>query len=79
MYTVGMAKTPKKPTRGRPKKTLAEARSYTLQVRLTTAERELLDAAAQARSLDTSTWVRSEALAQARQVLRTNPGADGGR
>ena len=64
-----MPKTPKRP-RGRPKKDPGEARDSILQVRLTAAERELLDAAARVKALDTSAWVRSEMLALARAMLR---------
>jgi hypothetical protein len=61
------------------KKPPGEARDSVLQVRLTAVERELLDRAAQAKSLDTSAWVRSEVLALARQLLRAEPGAQNGR
>ena len=74
-HIAGMAKTPKKPARGRPRKQDGQGRGYKLQVRLTSAERDLLDAAAQSKALDTSAWVRSEMLALARQLLRTDPGA----
>jgi hypothetical protein len=70
LYNFAMPKSPKKTAVGRPKKQPGEARDYKLQVRLTEAERKLLDDAAQSKSLDTSAWVRSEALALARQLLR---------
>jgi uncharacterized protein (DUF1778 family) len=41
---------------GRPKK--EESREKPLRIRLTAAEREILDAAANHRGLDTSTWAR---------------------
>jgi hypothetical protein len=74
-----MPKPTKKAKTGRPKKQPGEARDSILQVRLTAAERKLLDDAAQLKSLDTSAWVRSESLALARQLLRAEPGAHGGR
>ena len=61
LYDIGMA--------GRPKKTDRERRDSILQVRLTATERATLDAAAASRALDTSAWVRSEALALAAQML----------
>lgn len=64
-----MSKHRKKPTTGRPKKPPGEARDSILQVRLTAAERELLDEAARAKALDTSAWVRSEMLSVARAML----------
>lgn len=75
-YTFYMAKSPKKKVMGRPKKAAGEARDAIMHVRLTPEERALLDAAAWVKALDTSAWVRSEMLAQARQVLR-DAGADG--
>jgi uncharacterized protein (DUF1778 family) len=54
---------------GRPKKAAAARRDSILQVRLTAEERATLDAAAAAKSLDTSAWVRSEALALAAKLL----------
>ena len=64
-----MAKSSKKPARGRPKKQPGEARDAILQVRLTAAERKLLDDAAQRKALDTSAWVRMETLALAKAIL----------
>ena len=54
---------------GRHKKPEAEAKTYMLRVRMTQAERELLEAAAKVKSLETSTWARSELVALARKVL----------
>lgn len=68
-----MPRQPKKPARGRPKKDPGEVRNYILQVRLTTDERELLDSAARVKSLDTSAWVRMEALQLARVILNRPP------
>ena len=55
---------------GRRKKTDAEAKTYLLRIRMTQAERELLEDAAKVKSLETSTWARSELVALARKVLR---------
>jgi hypothetical protein len=57
-YIVGMS---------RPKKKQAERRQDVLRIRLTDAERKALDAAAAARTLDTSTWARAELLALAKR------------
>ena len=46
----------------RPKKPKAENRQNVLRIRLTDAERKALDAAADQRTLDTSTWARAELL-----------------
>jgi uncharacterized protein (DUF1778 family) len=64
-----MKKNIKKPVLGRPKKPAGAARDSILQVRLTEAERKLLDDAAQSKALDTSAWVRMEALALAKHLL----------
>ena len=64
-----MAKSPKKPTIGRPRKPPGELRDAILQVRLTDAERKLLDRAAETKALDTSAWVRMETLALAKKLL----------
>jgi hypothetical protein len=52
-YNVGMAR-PKKPKR--------ELRKNLLRIRLTDSERKAINAAAQARTLDMSTWARAELL-----------------
>jgi uncharacterized protein (DUF1778 family) len=44
-------------------------KAYMLRVRMTLAERELLEAAAKVKSLDLSSFVRSEMLALARRLL----------
>jgi hypothetical protein len=54
---------------GRPKKPEAEAKSYMLRVRMTREERALLEEAAKSKSLETSTWARSELVSLARKVL----------
>lgn len=55
---------------GRKKKPDAEVRENVLRVRLTEEERALLDAAAQEKGLETSTWVRVEMLALAKRSLK---------
>jgi uncharacterized protein (DUF1778 family) len=54
----------------RPKK--AERKENVLRIRLTDDERSMLDEAAAERSLDTSTWARSEllTLAKSRAAVR---------
>lgn len=56
--------------RGRPKKAEGESRENVLRIRLTEAERALLDQAAGGKTLDTSTWARSELLALARAAAK---------
>ena len=56
---------------GRPKKTESEVRANVLRIRLTEAEREEIEEAAQGRGLDTSAWARSELLKLARALSRT--------
>ena len=58
---------------GRPKKTKADAKTYMLRIRMTEEERALLEEAAKVRSLDTSTWARSELVMLARAVLASAP------
>jgi hypothetical protein len=53
---------------GKPKK-LEQVKSFTLRIRMTEAERELLEQAAKFKSLETSTWARSELVALARKIL----------
>ncbi len=55
---------------GRHKKPESEAKSYMLRIRMTEEERKLLEEAAKARSLETSTWARSELVALARKILK---------
>jgi len=45
-------------------------KTYTLRIRMTDAERVMLEEAARAKSLETSTWARSELIALARKVLK---------
>jgi hypothetical protein len=54
---------------GRHKKTESETKSYMLRIRMTEEERALLEEAAKSRSLETSTWARSELMALARKLL----------
>lgn len=54
---------------GRHKKPDAEAKSYMLRIRMTEADRVLLEEAARSRSLETSTWARSELVALARKLI----------
>ena len=56
---------------GRPKKTESEARGNVLRIRLTEAEREEIELAAQGRGLDTSAWARFELLRLARAFSKT--------
>jgi uncharacterized protein (DUF1778 family) len=57
---------------GKPKKP-EHVKSFTLRVRMTDAERDLLERAARVKSLGLSTWVRSEVLALARRLLGQKP------
>jgi hypothetical protein len=54
----------------RPKKPEGETRANFLRIRLTEEERTQLDRAARERSLETSTWARSELLALAKRLLK---------
>ena len=54
---------------GRPKKPSAESKSYMLRIRMTEAERAMLERTAKSKSLDTSTWARSELLALAKKIM----------
>jgi uncharacterized protein (DUF1778 family) len=53
----------------RPRKPTGEVKEYMLRVRMTQEERDLLEEAAKLKSLQLSSWVRSEMLALARKVL----------
>lgn len=55
--------------RGRPKKPEGETRENILRVRLNDRERELLDKAAKTKSLDTSSWARSELVILANKMI----------
>jgi hypothetical protein len=54
---------------GRHKKPTSQAKTYTLRIRMTETERALLEEAAKAKSLETSTWARSELITLARRML----------
>jgi uncharacterized protein (DUF1778 family) len=54
---------------GRHKKPESEAKSYMLRIRMTEQERALLEEAAKTKSLETSTWARSELVALAKKLL----------
>jgi hypothetical protein len=58
---------------GRPKKPEGKVRSKLVPVRLSEGEYELLDRAAKAKSLQLSSWIRSEMLALARRLLSKEP------
>ncbi len=60
-YSLGMA--------GRPKKPKGESKSYMMRIRMTEAERALMDQAAKSKSLETSTWARSELVSLAKRTL----------
>jgi uncharacterized protein (DUF1778 family) len=60
-YNVGMA--------GRQKKPESEAKNAVLRIRMTHQDRALLDAAAKGKSLETSSWARSELVALARRII----------
>jgi hypothetical protein len=52
---------------GKPKAP-ARVKSYTLRIRMTEAERVLVEDAARLKSLETSTWARMELVALARRI-----------
>lgn len=54
--------------KGRPKKPEGEARAGFLRIRVTAEERRALDDAAKSKSLETSTWARSELLTLAKKM-----------
>jgi uncharacterized protein (DUF1778 family) len=54
---------------GRHKKPAALAMTYMLRIRMTQEDRQLLEEAARHKSLETSTWARSELVALARKIL----------
>jgi uncharacterized protein (DUF1778 family) len=58
---------------GRPKKLQTQAKTYTLRIRMTPAQRALLEEAAQSRGLETSTWARSELIGLANELLHNKP------
>jgi hypothetical protein len=62
----------------RPKKPAGESRKNFLRIRMTEEERAQLDRAARERSLETSTWARSELIALAKKILGKRNGPAGG-
>jgi uncharacterized protein (DUF1778 family) len=52
-----------------PRKPEGDGRENVLRIRLTDTERKVLDQAAASRTLETSTWARSELVALARKLL----------
>lgn len=54
---------------GRRKKPAGETKNYMLRIRMTEAERALLEEVAKVKSLETSTWARSELVRLARKLL----------
>ena len=55
---------------GRPKKPEGQTRERLIPVRLNDEEHDLLDRAAKAKGLQISSWIRSEMLVIAKEVLR---------
>ncbi|MBI3409818.1 MAG: DUF1778 domain-containing protein [Planctomycetes bacterium] len=55
---------------GRPRKPEGESKEYMLRVRMTQDERALLEQAAKFKSLQLSSWVRSEIIALAKKLLQ---------
>jgi hypothetical protein len=53
---------------GRPAKPVEQVRSNTLRIRLTEAERQAIDGAAEGESLETSSWARAVLLREARRL-----------
>jgi hypothetical protein len=54
---------------GRRKKPENETKGYMLRIRMTEQERLLLEEAAKSKSLETSTWARSELVSLAKKML----------
>ena len=54
---------------GRPKKSNPDSKTYMLRIRMTEEDRELIDAAAKSKSLETSTWARSELVTLAKKMV----------
>jgi uncharacterized protein (DUF1778 family) len=53
---------------GRPKKAAPDSKTYMLRIRMTEDDRALIESAAKVKSLETSTWARSELVALARKI-----------
>ncbi len=56
----------------RPKKPKGEAKAKVFQIRVTEEERQLFARAAQTKSLDASSWARSELLSLAKKLVMRN-------
>jgi uncharacterized protein (DUF1778 family) len=54
---------------GRPKKPETDTLSYMLRIRMSEEDRELLEQAAKFKSLQLSSWARSELVALARKII----------
>lgn len=54
---------------GRPKKLAGQTKTYMLRIRMTEEERGLIEKAATSKSLDTSTWARSELVGLAKKLV----------
>ena len=54
---------------GKPKNP-EQVKTYMLRVRMTEEDRKLLEAAARLKSLETSTWARSELVSLAKRLLK---------
>ena len=54
---------------GRLPKPEKDVKTYMLRIRMTEAERIVLEEAAKAKSLETSSWARSELVALAKKIL----------
>jgi uncharacterized protein (DUF1778 family) len=54
---------------GRHTKPEGEAKDAVLRIRMTAADRQLLNEAAKSKSLETSSWARSELVALAKKLL----------
>jgi uncharacterized protein (DUF1778 family) len=59
---------------GRPKKPESEVLTYMLRIRMSQEDRRLLEAAAKIKSLQLSSWARSELVALARAILLESAG-----
>jgi uncharacterized protein (DUF1778 family) len=54
---------------GRPKKAKPDSKTYMLRIRMTEDDRALIDAAAKSKSLEASTWARSELVSLAKKMI----------
>jgi hypothetical protein len=54
---------------GRHKKLEGESKTYMLRIRMAQADRAIIEEAARLKSLETSTWARSELVSLARRIL----------